>query len=86
MNIYRCLLLDCTGRPSRATTVSAASDEDALGVAVAHLDAWPEAVAVEIWNGERLIGYLPKLALVEGKDASPPPHHRADSPEHAVAL
>jgi hypothetical protein len=69
------------GRFCDSKAIHAVSMHDALGLAMAHLEATHDAVAVEIWSGERLMGYLPKLALVEADYAA----YASRAPEHVAA-
>jgi hypothetical protein len=86
MNGYRCQFLDRAGGLCHDRAILALSMHDALGVAMTHLEATPDAVAVEIWSGERLMGYLPKLALVEAQEPAGSSYGLTDSPELAPAV
>lgn len=61
MTTYRCLFIDSSNRAVEgANVICAGSDSDAIGFAIAQLDASP-FVAVEIWHGSRCIAHRPRL-------------------------
>lgn len=63
MTRYRCLFIDGSNRVDDASEICAGSDHDAIGFAIAQLDA-SRYVAVEVWRGGSCIAHHPRLELV----------------------
>jgi hypothetical protein len=52
---YRCFILDGTGDICERLSIECDNDKDAITKASAALESRPEMVAVEIWDGARLV-------------------------------
>ncbi len=63
MNSYRCYFVDRGNQIGTTTVIRAKTDHDAIGFAMAQLEAG-DCVAVEIWDGARRVAHQPRLALV----------------------
>ena len=62
MITYCCYFMGHGNRIDDASVISAATDCDALGFAMAQLDA-KTCVAVEVWDGARRVAHASRLEL-----------------------
>ena len=62
MTNYLCYFMGDGSRIRDESVVAAASDADALGFAMAQLDAG-SCVAVEVWEGARRVAHAARLEL-----------------------
>ena len=62
MNTYCCYFMSHGNRIDDASVISAASDGDAVGFAMAQLDTGA-CVAVEVWDGARRVAHASRLEL-----------------------
>ena len=62
MIAYRCYFVDRLNRVGDTSVIHARTDGDAIGFAIAQLEATP-CVAVEVWDGQRHVAHRPRLEL-----------------------
>ena len=62
MTTYCCYFMGHGNRIDDASVIAATSDADAIGFAIAQLDA-TTCVAVEVWDGARRVAHAARLEL-----------------------
>lgn len=62
MTAYRCYFVDELNRIGETSVIRARSDNDAIGFAVAQLEA-TDCVALELWDGTRWVAHRVRLEL-----------------------